>query len=68
MRAEIWAETESQKGILIGKGGRQDRRDRHRRAALAGAELGAQVHLDLSVRVRRHWRRDEDLLDRLGIE
>ena len=30
-------------------------------------ELGAQVHLDLSVRVRRDWRGDEGLLDRLGI-
>jgi GTPase Era involved in 16S rRNA processing len=26
------------------------------------------VHLDLSIRVRRGWRRDEALLDRLGIE
>jgi GTPase len=31
-------------------------------------ELGARVHLDLSVRVRRGWRGDEALLDRLGIE
>jgi GTP-binding protein Era len=30
-------------------------------------ELGCQVHLDLSVRVRGDWRGDEDLLDRLGI-
>jgi GTP-binding protein Era len=37
------------------------------RAQLA-AELGREVHLDLSVRVRRGWRRDEGLLDRLGIE
>jgi GTP-binding protein Era len=29
---------------------------------------GAQVHLDLRVRVRRDWRRDDALLDRLGIE
>jgi len=29
--------------------------------------LGAQVHLDVSVRVRRDWRGDEGLLDRLGI-
>ena len=29
--------------------------------------LGCQVHLDLSVRVRRDWRGDEGLLDRLGI-
>ena len=31
-------------------------------------ELGSQVHLELSVRVRRHWRADERVLDRLGIE
>jgi GTP-binding protein Era len=31
-------------------------------------ELGIHVHLELSVRVRRHWRADERLLDRLGIE
>ena len=29
---------------------------------------GRHVHLDLSVRVRKGWRRDEGLLDRLGIE
>ena len=29
--------------------------------------LGGQVHLDLSVRVRRDWRADDGLLDRLGI-
>jgi GTP-binding protein Era len=32
------------------------------------AEMGREVHLDLSVRVRRGWRGDEALLDRLGIE
>jgi GTP-binding protein Era len=31
-------------------------------------EVGGRVHLDLSVRVRRRWRADEGLLDRLGIE
>jgi GTPase len=30
-------------------------------------EVGMQVHLDLSVRVRRSWRADDALLDRLGI-
>jgi GTP-binding protein Era len=30
-------------------------------------QLGQRVHLDLSVRVRRAWRADEALLDRLGI-
>jgi GTPase Era involved in 16S rRNA processing len=31
-------------------------------------ELGDRVHLSLKVRVRRHWRADEQALDRLGIE
>ena len=68
VQARAWVETESQKGILIGAGGRMikaigsaARRELERR-------LGAQVHLDLTVRVRRGWRGDEALLDRLGIE
>jgi GTPase len=32
------------------------------------ALLGRRVFLDLRVRVRKGWRRDESLLDRLGIE
>ena len=31
-------------------------------------ELGRRVHLDLAVRVRRGWRGDDRMLDRLGIE
>ena len=31
-------------------------------------ELGAHVFLDLQVKVREHWRRDDSLLDRIGIE
>jgi GTP-binding protein Era len=68
VRAEIWAETESQKGILIGKGGAKIGEIGTAARRSLERELGSQVHLDLSVRVRRHWRRDEDLLDRLGIE
>lgn len=68
VRAEIWAETESQKGILIGRSGvKIGEIGAAARRSLEG-ELGSKVHLDLTVRVRRHWRRDEDLLDRLGIE
>jgi GTP-binding protein Era len=66
--AEIWAETESQKGILIGRGGTKiGEIGTAARRSLEG-ELATQVHLDLNVRVRRNWRRDEDMLDRLGIE
>ncbi len=66
--AEIWAETESQKGILIGKGGRKIGEIGTAARSSLEAELEAKVHLDLKVRVRSHWRRDDDLLDRLGIE
>jgi GTP-binding protein Era len=66
--AEIWAETESQKGILIGKGGKKIGEIGTAARSSLEAELGTKVHLDLKVRVRSHWRRDDDLLDRLGIE
>lgn len=68
VRAEVWAETESQKGILIGKGGRKIGEIGTAARSSLEAELGAKVHLDLKIRVRSHWRRDEGLLDRLGIE
>ena len=68
VEAEIWAETESQKGILIGRGGKKIGEIGSAARRSLERELGTRVHLDLQVRVRRHWRRDEDLLDRLGIE
>jgi GTPase len=68
VRAEVWAETESQKGILIGKGGRKVEEIGTAARRSLEAELGAKVHLELQVRVRSRWRRDEGLLDRLGIE
>jgi len=66
--ARVWAETESQKGILIGAGGRMVRAIGTAAREEIEALLGRRVHLDLSVRVRRGWRRDEALLDRLGID
>jgi GTPase len=68
VRAEVWAETESQKGILIGKGGVKVGEIGSAARRSLEDELNAKVHLDLQVRVRGRWRRDEDLLDRLGIE
>jgi GTPase len=68
VEAEIWAETESQKRILIGRKGTKIGEIGAAARRSLEAELGAKVFLDLQVRVRRHWRRDEDLLDRLGIE
>jgi GTP-binding protein Era len=66
--AEVWAETESQKGILIGKGGAKVQEIGTAARRSLEAELDVKVHLELQVRVRSHWRRDDDLLDRLGIE
>jgi GTP-binding protein Era len=68
VHAEVWAETESQKGILVGRGGKMVRDVGAAARREIERELGARVYLDLQVRVRRHWRRDEALLDRLGIE
>ncbi|MEY2534630.1 MAG: GTPase [bacterium] len=68
VRALVWVETESQKGILIGAGGRMIKAVGTAARKELARELGAPVHLDLSVRVRRGWRADEALLDRLGIE
>ena len=68
VRARVWAETDSQKGILVGAGGRMVRAvGTAARTEIEGA-LGRRIHLDLNVRVRKGWRRDEGLLDRLGIE
>jgi GTP-binding protein Era len=68
IRAEVWAESESQKGILIGVGGAKVREIGTAARRELELELGARVFLDLQVRVRKRWRRDEALLDRLGIE
>ena len=67
VRAFIWVETESQKGILIGAHGRMIKSIGMAARRELERELGKRVHLDLSVRVRRSWRGDETLLDRLGI-
>ena len=68
VKAEIWVESESQKGILIGKGGTKVGEIGTAARSSLEAELDARVHLDLQVSLRRRWRRDEGLLDRLGIE
>ena len=66
--AVILVETESQKGILIGSGGRMIKAIGMGARRAIERELEGHVHLALQVRVRRHWRADERVLDRLGIE
>ena len=66
--AEIWVETESQKGMLIGKAGKMVRQIGTAARRQIEAETGEQVHLALQVVKRASWRRDLSALDRLGIE
>jgi GTP-binding protein Era len=68
IQATLLVETDSQKGILIGAGGRMIKDIGIAARKAIERELGLRVHLELSVRVRRHWRADERMLDRLGIE
>jgi GTP-binding protein Era len=67
IRALIWVESASQKGIVIGAQGRMIKAIGSAARRELERELDCRVHLDLSVRVRRDWRGDEGLLDRLGI-
>jgi GTP-binding protein Era len=66
--ALIWVETESQKAIVVGHGGRMIKAIGTAARRELERELDGRVHLSLIVRVRRHWRTDDGLLDRLGIE
>ena len=67
VRALVWVETESQKGILIGKGGSMIKSIGTRARQEIEALLGRKVFLDLGVKVRPSWRRDAGALERLGI-
>jgi GTP-binding protein Era len=68
IRALVWAESESQKGILVGAGGSMVKAIGSAARREIERARGERVHLELHVRVRKNWRRDEALLDRLGIE
>ena len=67
VRANVFVETESQKQILVGKGGSMVRQIGTRARPEIEALLGRKVFLDLQVKVRPKWRRDEAMLERLGI-
>lgn len=68
VRAAIYVETESQKQIVVGKGGRIVRQiGMQARPEIEHLLGGRQVFLDLQVKVRPRWRRDEAMLERLGL-
>jgi GTP-binding protein Era len=67
VRVSLYVETESQKQILVGKGGAMVRRIGTGARPEIEALLGRKVFLDVRVKVRPKWRRDEAMLERLGI-
>jgi GTP-binding protein Era len=67
VRAALYVETDSQKQILVGKGGEMVREIGTRARPEVEALLGHPVFLELRVRVRPKWRRDERMLERLGL-
>ena len=67
VRADVLVETESQKQIVIGKGGAMVREIGRRARPEIELLLGHPVYLELRVKVKQRWRRDEALLERLGI-
>jgi GTP-binding protein Era len=65
--AHLYVETEAQKRILVGKGGSMVKAIGSGARPELEALLGRTVFLELLVKVRPHWRRDEKVLERLGI-
>ncbi len=68
VRASILVESESQKGIIVGKGGKMIKAIGTAARREIQRSSGSKVHLELTARVRRDWRGDERVLDSLGIE
>ncbi len=67
VRASLYVETESQKQIVVGKGGSIVKEIGVRARPEIEHLLGHPVFLELKVKVKPKWRRDERLLERLGI-
>ncbi len=67
LRAFVIVETESQKGILVGKKGAMIREIGTRARPEVEALVGHPVFLQLVVKVRSNWRRDAGQFERLGL-
>jgi GTP-binding protein Era len=67
VRANVFVETESQKQILVGRAGSMVKEIGVRARPEIELLLGRHVFLELHVKVRPRWRRDEAMLERLGI-
>ena len=67
VRASLYVETDSQKQIVVGKGGSVVKEIGVRARPEIEHLVGHPVFLELKVKVKPKWRRDERLLERLGI-
>ena len=67
VRATIFVETDSQKQIVIGRGGSVVKQIGTRARPEVELLLGHPVFLELKVKTRPRWRRDEAMLERLGL-
>jgi GTPase len=67
VRASLYVETDSQKQIVVGKGGSVVKEIGVRARPEIEHLVGHPVFLELKVKVKPKWRRDEGLLERLGI-
>jgi GTP-binding protein Era len=67
VRAFLYVETESQKGILVGKRGAMVREIGVRARPEVEVLVGHPVFLEVVVKVRPRWRRDPRMLERLGL-
>jgi len=68
INALIFASRESQKVILIGKGGSSIKKTGTMARADIEAFVGKKVFLDLSVKVNKDWRDNDTMLKRFGYE
>jgi GTP-binding protein Era len=66
LRAVVRVERDSQKGIVIGKGGAVIKEAGTAARIELEALLGTKVHLETHVKVEKDWQRRPDALDRLG--
>ena len=66
VRATLYVERDSQKGIIIGRGGSRLKEVGSRARAEINDLIGRKVHLDLRVKVAKEWQRDPKQLGRLG--
>ena len=66
VRAIIYTEHDSQKGMIIGKGGASIKRIGTEARVDLERILGCRVFLDLSVMVKKNWRRDASQIRRFG--